>query len=469
MDYLDISLIIHIITVVVMTIVIMMENRNPTKTIAWILVLLFIPLLGIILYLFFGQNYRRSRIVSRRRFKKAEQQTVHHTQLNESLRLKHGLVPALLNRSCMSIYYSYNDVEILEGGKATFSSIFQAIEAAKHYVHLEYYIIDDDKIGGQLKTLLMRKAQEGVQIRLIYDDVGCWKLSKRYLGAMKKVGIQCFPFCEVRFPFFTSKVNYRNHRKIVIVDGHTAFTGGINVADRYIDGPQTGGIWRDLHVCLRGEAVKSLQAVFLADWYFVSREELEPKVFFPSSAYVKGKVAVQIASSGPDFRWESIMQAYLLMISNAKHFVYLTTPYLMPTEPLLVTLKSSALSGVDVRIIIPEVSDAYVSQACSHSYVRELLDAGVRVYFYQKGFIHSKLIFTEQLASVGTANFDFRSFEENFEVNTFIYNDSIINHLRKIFETDLQDSREIHIVEWKKRPIWRKFKESFARLFSPLL
>ncbi len=463
-------LIFYFLLVAMMILLIIMENRNPTKTVSWILVLLFLPFLGLILYLFFGQNYRRKRIISHRRFKKIEKKSIKELPqaLPTELRKHFGNVPSLLNRSCGAFFYQNNQVDILEGGGMTYAKLFEALEQAKKHIHIEYYIINDDAIGQKLQEILIRKSQEGVKVRLIYDDVGSWKLSKRYLALFREYSIECYPFFEVRFPYFTSKINCRNHRKIVIVDGIIGFTGGVNIAERYQNGPATGGHWRDLHLMIEGDAVNGLQATFLADWYFVSSQNLSSEQYFPRHE-TRGTVSIQVATSGPDSPWESIMQAFMMLINNAQEYVYITTPYLMPTESLLMALKSSALSGVDVRIIIPEQSDAFITQASSHSYIRELLDAGIRVYHYTEGFLHSKLVLSEQIASVGTANFDFRSFEENFEVTTFIYDATVISQLKSIFLTDIKNSKEILLPEWKRRSLWKKVKESFARLFSPLL
>ena len=273
---------------------------------------------------------------------------------------------------------------------------------------------------------------------------------------------------EVRFPRLTSRVNFRNHRKILIVDGLIGFTGGINIADRYLTGIPKIGSWHDLHVQITGDAVACLQVIFAADWYFVINENLSGKKYFPPFTEKKG-VPLQIAASGPDSDWESIAQAFFSAISNAQKKVYLVTPYLMPPQPIMVALKTAALSDVDVRVIIPEKSDAVTAKWCSFSYVEELLEAGVKIYFFQQGFIHSKYMLVDDVFStVGTTNLDFRSLETNFEVNVFVYSKAFDKTLEKQFHNDLSNSREIELNRWKNRAFHYKVRESLAHIVSPM-
>ena len=379
------------------------------------------------------------------------------------------LMTLLLNNS-KALLSRNNTIEILNNGEATFGSIFKAIAKAKKYIHLEYYIIDKGELGEKLKELLIAKAKEGVEVRVIYDDVGSWKLPKRYIKEMQAAGIQIYPFLPVRFPLFTNKVNYRNHRKIVVVDGDTGFIGGLNFADRYLHGLPGIGIWRDTHLKVKGEAVTSLQVVFLFDWYFVRQELLLNKTEYLPNKKVDGNVVVQTVASGPDSDWTSIQQAYFTLINMAKKYVFISTPYFMPGETTINSLKTAAMSGVDVRIMIPYKSDSLLTHWCTRSYVEELLEAGVRVFQYRKGFNHSKVIVMDGLvSSVGTANMDIRSFEQNFEVNLIIYDRNVSRQLGSDFLDDLKGSSEISIHRWKFRPKRDKIRESLARLFAPLL
>jgi cardiolipin synthase len=469
----------YIITVVFMVILVIQQKGDPLKTISWILVLLLLPYVGIILYFFFGKNYRKEKIFSRKELSDLE----HMKKLsidqfinlsdrdilkNDKLRSKINIMKLLLNSS-KSLVAEYNRVKILQNGRATFEAIIEAIEQAKSHIHLEYYIIEDDHIGNLIRKLLITKANEGVEIRFIYDDVGCWSLPNSFIDSLTEAGIQMYSFLPVRFPNFTNKINYRNHRKIVVVDGKVGFVGGLNIADRYIQGVEDLGIWRDTHLRLEGEVVSSLQVIFLVDWYFVSDEIVKGEQYFPVSE-VKEQHLVQITASGPDSDWASIMQAYFAAISSAQSSIYISSPYFLPNESILTALKTASLSGLDVRILLPARSDSKMVFWSSRSYVTELLEAGIRIYFYEKGFPHSKLLIVDGvLSSVGTANLDIRSFDQNFEVSAIIYDEVITNELMESFFVDLQNSTEITLEKWEKRSRMDGIKESVARIFSPLL
>lgn len=375
----------------------------------------------------------------------------------------------LLLSNSNALLTSDNTLQVLRNGEETFPEIFKAIEQAKHHIHLEYYIIEDDKIGNQLREILIRKAKEGIEVRLIFDDVGSWELKKKFIRSMSDVGIMVDCFMKVRFPMLTSRVNYRNHRKILVVDGETAFVGGLNFADRYLDGVPGIGPWRDTHLKVTGGGATALHIIFMADWYFVSKEILKGEKYFKPFEPGDGKL-VQISASGPDSDWESISQAYFSAIATATDYVYISTPYLMPTSDIITALKTSALGGVDVRIIVPGMSDAITPKWGTNSFIEELLEAGVKVYFYQAGFTHSKVIIVDGIfSSVGTANLDFRSLETNFEVNAMIYDEETAGILANQFLEDQEQSKIVVLEEWVKRPRINKIKESFSRLLSPML
>jgi len=474
----QIFFLVFLVTAIPVVFMIILEKRSPFKTIAWILVLILVPVIGLAFYLFFGQEYRKQKLFSRRGVKSLSKirklstkqlREINHTDLHlpsEVLGLK-NFIRLLLNNSD-SLLTTGNQCKILNNGTETFKAIFAAIKKAQHHIHLEYYIIDDDKIGNQLTNLLIAKRREGVEVRIIVDDVGSWDLKKKFFNALQDKGIEIYPFMEVRFPRLTSRVNFRNHRKILIVDGKIGFTGGINVADRYIEGKPKIGPWRDTHLQITGDAVATMQVVFAADWYFVINENLTGEKYFPPLSEENG-TPVQISASGPDSDWENIEQAYFSAILNAKEYVYLTSPYLMPPQTIVSALKTAALSGVDVRIIIPEKSDAITPKWCSFSYVEQFLEAGIKIYFYQAGFIHSKtLMIDDILSTIGTTNLDFRSLETNFEINAFIYEKKFTRQLVKHFTNDLKNSREIKLNEWAKRPWHFKLRESLAHIVSPM-
>jgi len=470
---------VFLVTGIPVAVMIILEKRSPFKTIAWILVLILVPLIGLVFYLFFGQEFRKQKLFSRRGIKSLSKirrlstkqlREIGHTdlQLNAEVLEKKNIIRLLLNNSS-SLLTTGNQLKILNNGKETFEAIFSAIKKAKHHIHLEYYIFSEDKIGNQVKDLLIKKSKEGVEVRIIVDDVGSWDLKEKYFSELRENGIEIYPFMEVRFPRLTSRVNFRNHRKILIVDGIIGFTGGLNIADRYIEGKPKIGPWRDTHLQITGDAVATMQVVFAADWYFVINENLAGEKYFPPLTEENG-TPVQITASGPDSDWESIEQAFFAAILNAREYVYITSPYFMPPQTIVSALKTAALSGVDVRIIIPEKSDATMSKWCSFSYVEQLLEAGIKIYFYQHGFIHSKTLMIDDIFStIGTTNLDFRSLETNFEINAFIYEKKFTRLMLKHFTNDLKNSREIKLNEWKKRS-WRfKLRESLAHIVSPML
>ncbi len=479
LDFWTIFSLIFLVTAIPVAIMIILEKRSPFKTAAWVLALVLLPVFGVVFYLLFGQEYRKKKLFSRKGIKSLNQyRKLSITQLRQFEHVYQNLPPdviekksiiRLLLKNSNALLTSGNRIKILSDGEATFRSIFKAIENAKHHVHLEYYILENDKIGNRLKDLLIRKSREGIEVRVIIDDVGSWGLGKKFIAELRQNGVGIFPFMEVRFPRLTSRVNYRNHRKIVIVDGIVGFLGGINFADRYIEGVKKIGHWRDTHLRIEGDAVKCMQIVFSADWYIVTRENLTGTLYFPVLPEKKG-VPVQISASGPDSDWDSIGQAFFSMIGSAKRKVYIVTPYLMPPREMVYALKTAAMRNVDVRILIPLKSDSQIPKWSSFSYVEELLEAGVRVYLYQAGFIHSKYIVVDSvLASVGTTNLDFRSLETNFEVNAFVYDKAFSMKLEKLFRSDLQNSMEVKLNEWGQRKWQHKVRESLAHLVSPLL
>ncbi|MGC8823672.1 MAG: cardiolipin synthase [Bacteroidales bacterium] len=470
--------IIYLITVLFIIVLIVQQKGDPLKTITWSLVLLLIPIVGIILYFYFGQNYRRQKIFNRKGLSDMERmRDFSHLQIlelpqksflkNPKIKSKQHIITLLINNS-KSLLSERNKLQIFSAGKEAFNFILSDIAAARHHVHLEYYIIEDDNIGRKVRDLLIQKAREGVEVRVIYDDVGSWKLSKKYIAPLLEAGVEIYPFLPVRFPYFTNKINYRNHRKIVVVDGTIAHVGGMNIADRYIDGIEGLGQWKDMQLRIEGEAVHSLQVIFLTDWYFVSNKALNDDVYFPTPQ-VNDVHLVQITTSGPDSDWASIMQAYFAAISTATDHIYIATPYFIPNESILTALKTAALGGVDVKIMLPYQSDSRLVYWSTLSFVGELLEAGVQIFFYHAGFNHAKLMLVDSIfASIGTANMDIRSFDQNFEVNAIIYDEEITQHLESQFLVDIEECYTYTLDEWNNRPWWNNFRESFARLMSPL-
>ena len=326
----------------------------------------------------------------------------------------------------------------------------------------------DDALGRLVSDALIDKAREGVEVRVIYDDVGCWRVKDSFFNRMREAGIEVHPFLKVHFPIFSRRVNYRNHRKIAIIDGNVGFIGGMNIANRYLRGVPWGA-WRDTSLCISGMAVQGLQTVFLMDWCFVTGQQVSDTAYFPLQDNM-GHSQIQIVTSKPVGRWREIMQGYLHAIASARRYIYIQTPYFMPTEQILTALQTAALSGVDVRIMLPWKSDSRVVQMCSRSYLRDVMEAGVKVLFYHHGFLHAKtLVIDDRISSIGSTNIDFRSFEYNFEVNAFMYDSDTALRLRDIFLTDQEHCTHISSQRWARRSPWRKVEESVLRLFAPLM
>lgn len=452
--------------------VLVLENRNPIRSIAWVVVLVFLPIFGLIFYIIFGQNLRQKKKIVKlsirfkepfnKKCKKIDKQSIAHLNNNAK-----GLIQ-LLHNSNQSEIYENTKIDLLIEPSSTFEQIFKDIEYAEKHIHIEFYIISNDEVGNKLRELLVKKAQAGVQVRVIYDFWGSFDLNKKFLQSMKTAGIRFEAFYPPKFPYILGRLNFRNHRKIIIIDGKVGFTGGVNIANRYLHGDKLG-LWRDTFIRMEGSAVYGLQETFLSDWHFVTRKLLSGEQYFPKQNEF-GTNKIQIVEGGPDTKFKTIMHGMYFAISTAQEYAYIQTPYFMPTEEVFTAIITAALRGVDVRLLIPTKSDTSLAQASNNSYVQKLLEAGVRVYFYQNGFLHSKtLVVDDSISSIGTANMDFRSYEQNFEINAFIYEKETAEKLKSIYKKDLENSKEVILRDWKKRPILEKFKESISRLFSPAM
>ena len=459
------------LTVVATVIVVILDNRNPFKTLVWVLVLIFLPVVGLILYFFFGQDTRKEKLISKKGFERLSKYPMMEFQEQESFpvsKLESHSVVRFFQRINKALPFEGNGMDICSDGYTMIQSLLKAIDRAKHHIHIQFYIFEDDAVGRLVRDALMDKAREGIEIRVLYDDVGCWKVPHAFYDEMREVGIETRSFLKVRFPRFTSKVNYRNHRKVVIIDGEIGFIGGMNIAERYLKGV-SWGVWKDVMIRIEGKAVYGLQTSFLVDWYATDHSLITSSRYFPKMED-KGRYLIQIVTSDPVGKWKDIMQGLLLVIASARKYIYIQTPYLLPTESILVALKTAALAGVDVRIMIPERSDSRLVHWGTKSYLAELMEAGVKIYCYQKGFLHSKLVVSDDsLATVGSTNMDFRSFEHNFEVNAFMYDRISVLMLKDVFLSDQKDARLIQQKTWRVRPWSQKVKESIIRLLAPLL
>ena len=468
-----ILLVIYLAITIGGIVAVLMDNKQPEKTMAWILVLCFMPIVGIIFYLFFGQNTRKEKVISERSMdllmkrsmlEFAEQENLHIPRRNRPLM-------KLFTNQNWALPFKDNEVSIFTEGYEFVSTLLYNIGQAQDHIHLDTYIIEDDPLGNLVADALIDKARQGVEVRLLYDDVGCWRVKDRFFNRMKAAGIQVYAFMPVRFPAFTGKVNYRNHRKLCVIDGKVGFIGGMNIALRYVKGTarQT---WRDTHLCIRGGAVYAIQRAFLVDWYFVSRTLVTDRRYYPPvDKTIDNNCLTQIVTSSPVSPWPDIMQGYVRVLLQAHRYVYMESPYFLPTEPVLFAMRTAALAGVDVRLIVPRHGDAKLVEWASRSYLMEVIEAGVKVYLYESGFNHSKILVSDDnLSSCGSTNIDFRSFENNFEANAFFFNEGMALRLKKVFLTDQAQSTLVDDVSYFiKRPFLQRLLESLVRLLSPLL
>jgi len=466
------------------SLVVFFERRNPASTWAWLLVLFFIPIFGFLAYMIFGRNGRKEKMFQDKaeydrkvyyRYLFHGRHVIERIQRQKEIIENRGRLVeadyltdlAYLHLNSGNWMTFNNNVRICSYGEEKFDSLIQDIRNAKDHIHLEYYIWRGDGLGTQLVEELAKKAAENVEVRLLYDGMGNRKLPKDFFDAIRDAGGQTMAF----LPRWITRINYRNHRKICVIDGSIGYIGGFNVGDEYLGIVKRYGPWRDTHLRFEGDAVDQIQMRFIMDWNFIAGEgsvSLEDK-YFPVREQHEG-IRTQVVSSGPDTEWKNVRNGYFKMINEAEEHVYLTTPYFVPDDGIFESLRVAALSGIDVRIIIPGNPDHIFVYWASMSYLGELLEAGVRCYQYEKGFIHAKTLTIDgMVASVGTANMDIRSFELNFEVNAFMYDSVLTRQLERAFLRDLDNCVEI-TKEWYDNRRWLfKLKESVARLVSPML
>lgn len=460
---------VYAVTIVVILGVVISENRNPVKSLAWVTVLLLVPVIGIILYAFFGRSIKNTRMISRRNRKKLKRMERSRPVDIRRLPYPDNLKQLVkLARSLGGAYfYNNNKVEVFTNGQDKFDRLFEDIHNATSSINLQYYIFEDDNIGTKLTDLLIEKAKLGVKVRIIYDHVGSFHVRNKFFKKLKAAGIEVYPFFRVNFPLLGYRVNWRNHRKIVVIDGRIGYIGGMNVADRYITGGKFGK-WRDTHLRITGPGVASLQYSFVVDWNFMGQPLFD--IDIPDYKEKAGDTGLQLITSGPTHQWSNVELMFHKAIANARERVWIQTPYFLPTEGLFKALVTAALSHVDVRIMIPARPDSLMLKHASASYIAECLRAGIKIYFFEPGMLHSKVIIVDnELTSVGSSNFDFRSFEHNFEANVFIYSKEFNRTSADIFLNDQQASSRVLATEWKKRPYTRKAAESLLRLLSPIL
>lgn len=465
------------INIILATSIIFLERKNASSTWAWLMVLLFIPVAGFFLYLIFGKPISKNQIFrwdtkSRLGLKANVQSQLRalekgELEYNDRDMAQYSSLLYLNLRNDASLFTQDNHVDILIDGKEKFDMLMQDMRRAKDHIHLIYYIIRHDDLGTQLADIMIKKANEGVEVRLLYDAMGSRRLSKQYIKRLENAGVQVEAFFPSKVINF--KINYRNHRKLAIIDGAIGYIGGFNIGDEYLGKNRKFGYWRDTHLRVKGSAVESMQTRYILDWNQASKEEvLYDDRYYQASP--SGEAGIQIVSSGPDQSIEQIKNGYIKMIMEARDYIYIQTPYFIPDESLRDALKIAALSGVDVKVMIPNKPDHPFVYWATLSYSGELLKSGGEVYIYQNGFMHAKTIIVDgKIASVGTANIDVRSFRLNFEVNAFIYDKEVTKKLVNAYLADIHLSTQMTKKLYDRRSVGIRFKESVSRLLSPVL
>ncbi|MTG98351.1 MULTISPECIES: cardiolipin synthase [Myroides] len=478
--------ILYFILTIIVAIRIIYDTDSISKTLAYLLLVVFVPVFGMFFYFSFGINYRKRKMYT----KKLEHNDDYNERLTQRLKEVHidfkqkGNKIVEENRSFIKMLSSTamgegpllvdNKVDLLENGEVFFPRLLEDLKNAKHHIHIEYYIYENSEIGRQIEEVLISKLKEGVEVRFIYDDYGSRSIRKNIVRNIRKHGGEAFPFNRIIWIALANRLNYRNHRKIVVIDGLISYTGGINISDRYDNRnkDQNDYYWRDTHVRIEGTGAYGLQYIFLADWNFCSKQTIAfSKEYFPKVEYSKDRlVPLQIISSGPDSDVPSILYSVLKAIQTAKSEILITTPYYIPDESLQLAIKMAALSGKKVKMILPGITDSMMVKWASESYFQELLEYGVEIYLYKKGFIHAKTFVTDSgVCSVGTCNLDHRSFDLNFEVNAIIYDEDFALKMREMFFRDCKESIKLDLKLWNKRSKWHRLKNSFVRLLAPLL
>lgn len=454
----------------VIAFVIFMENQNPDRTILWLITLVLLPVVGLVIYSVIGPEFSYQR--GRRQHKPSRQSPVPRSDVYCNNRF---LLERLLFSSSGAEITLRNRLEVFTEGGAKFDALKEDLKNAVCCINMQYFVFKDDSVGVAIGEILAAKAREGLKVRLLYDAVGSWKLSRGFLRKLEEAGVECHSFMAMSFPRLRRKMNFRNHRKIVVIDNRIAYTGGFNVGKEYI-GKGPLGYWRDTHVRLEGDSVAELNKVFLQDWCFRTGDDpaliddVRPDCDCADAETPQSQAPVlpmQVVASGVNSPWHPISQGYFTMISRARSRIWITSPYLVPGASFIKAMSNASLSGVDVRLLLPSTKDHFLVFWGSRSNYDDLLRAGVRVFLYEKGFIHAKtLLADDDVVSVGTCNMDARSLDINFENQLFIYDKELNEQFAAQFEKDLQDSAEIVLEEWAKRPFRHKMIESFARLYS---
>lgn len=459
------------------------DTRDTTKALAYILLVIFLPLLGIFFYFSFGVNYRKRKIYSKKIISNAKlkekiennlKEYHHHILKNSLVDQQHINLINFVKRAGKNPLTANNKIDLLENGEEKFPALLEAISQATKHIHIQYYIFEDDTTGQQVSNLLIEKAQEGVEVRFMYDDFGSHSLGRKFIKKLEAGGVETAPFYKIIWYAFANRLNYRNHRKIVIIDGKTSFIGGINVSDRYRNDLSLDQIfWRDTHLKIEGSASFYLQYLFISDWNFCSQStitEHQNYLFKPEAVpELKGDV-VQVVASGPDSDLPVIYYTLIEAISQAKKCIYITSPYFIPGNSLMDALIIAAKKNIDIKILVPGKSDSKLVDLAAQSYYTELLKYGVEIYRYQRGFVHAKsMSIDDDLSIIGSANMDYRSFDLNFEANAVVYSESLNTKLTKLFFKDIKEAEMLDPKTHLQRSKGQQLLEKIFRLLSPFL
>ena len=472
------------ILLVVFTIAkILLDTTTTSKTLGYILLVLVFPLVGILFYFSFGINYRHRKITNKVKalkevysasYKKIvpDDTEKYLKTYSNSIGKYHDLIHFIYKLGMEKL--SINEFKLLINGEEKFPEVLRTLETAKNFIHMEYYDWENDTRGNQIKEVLCSKMKEGVKVRVMYDAYASRKMKHNIVKELKNCGAEIYPVIKIKFTEFANRMNHRDHRKVIIVDGHTGFVGGINISDRYDNSIDTGLYWRDTHVKIMGETVHNLQRHFIVNWNGAQPNKLSVnKELFPElnqNNTEKEPEFAQIVAGGPIYPISNIMLAYFKIFTSAKEKLYITNPYFIPNDSILDALKQAAISGVDVRLMMPEKSDSAVVGAAAKFYFEELLKVGVKIFLYKKGFVHAKTVVADNnLSVVGTANMDIRSFDLNFEIMSVIYGKNFAHQLEQAFLDDLKECTELSYTQWTKQGVFRKLSYAIANLVSSFL
>lgn len=464
--------------------IVILEFRRPSNAIAWIVIVYIFPLIGLILYYFIAQRFNHKRVVRDSKHKRfvgdertSQAQTTDMCMQEKGLfrqvdeEMGYARLVSLLDKLPVSRAFSNNKVAIMADASDVYDAMLEAMERAQDHIHVQFYTIRDDRIGKRFQEVWKRKASEGVKVRVLYDGVGSWRLGRRYIDELQRAQVETACFLPPFIAFLDKRINYRNHRKLVIVDGEIGYVGGLNIGDEYLGENQKLGYWRDTHMQIQGDAVHEMQRIFIADWHLGSGKVIQSPMLFPELTTKKlGDDRVQLVTSGPDTLYEPILEVAFTAINIARERIWLTTPYFIPDSSLFMALKTAAVCGVEVKLMIPATPDSKLVYYASQSYLKELLQAGVQVYRYERGFLHAKTMLIDHvLASVGTANLDMRSLHDNFEMNALLSDAEHIEKLEQQFLMDIKDCSQLSLSRFERRSPVQRGMEAAARLLSPLL